>query len=418
MEQKLLIETQVSNLKRIYWLLAFEFFLILFLSLFSQPLRELGLTSWLPLKLAAFGKVGRVIFVYHSLAVPFVCALLYLYFFIFNQDSKQIAQLATAGYILTSTGGLSFAYLYNNWILHGIFIFGLSLVFFAGVLFLKGLCLDLRKKFSWEKLTYSLTALFVLVSVIIGASVASYFGNGFQAFLAEDVLRSSHNLFQRAIIAHLHVLLALIDIFLLLLIISALVIEEKLKKSLLILTVIGMIVVTLGTWAVMPWEKIAHKVINFGSAFLLLPAFILAVYIFKEKPSDAPWMGISFYLIAVNFFVTAPGVYVAINLEKFRHLPYSLERTFAVGHWHVLATITAVLAFLLLVALSLEGNKRQVVGWLATIGSAVAFSAAFFYQFSRKTPLTMRLIDLGVLMVLASIVIYFFSARQFFKRSF
>ncbi len=399
-------------------MLAFEFLMILFLSLFSKPFRELGLVSWLPWKLAAFDKVGRVIFVYHSLAIPFVCALLYLYFFLFDQDDKQIVQLATPGYILTSIGGLSFAYLYKSWLLHGIFIFGLSLVFFAGFLFLRELWFKLRKQFSWEQLAYFLTTLFVLVSVIIGASVASYFGNGFQAFLAEDVLRRPHNLFQRAIISHLHILLALIDVFLLLLIISALKFGEKLKKTLLILIITGTIVVAFGTWSVMLWEEIAHKIINFGSAFLLLPALVLGVWGLKERWLDSPWFGVFFYLIAVNFFVTAPGVYVAINLEKFRQLSYAAERTFAVGHWHVLSTITAVVAFLLLVALSLDGRARQVIGYLATIGSTLAFSAAFFYQFGQKTILTMKFIDLGVLLVLVSIVIYFFAASLLLKSKF
>ncbi len=411
-------ENQILNLKRIYWLLAFEFLLVLFLSLFSQPLRELGLTSWLPWKLTAFGKVGRVIFVYHSLAVPFVCALLYLYFFIFDREGKPIAQIATPGYLLTSIGGLGFAYLIKSWILHGIFIFGLSLVFFAGFLFFKELWLELIKQFSWKRLAYFLTTFFILISVIIGATVASYFGNGFQAFLAEDVLRAPHNLFQRAIIAHLHILLALIDVFLLLLIISASKVGKKLEKTLLILTIAGTIVVAFGTWSVMPWERIAHKIINFGSAFLLLPALVMAVYSLKENRLDSPWAGISFYLIAVNFFVTGPGIYVAINLEKFRRLPYSVERTFAVGHWHILATITAVIAFLLLVALSLNGRARQAVGYLATVGSATAFSAAFFYQFYQKTTFITRFIDLGVFLVLVSIVVYFLAVGQVLKNKF
>ena len=162
-------------------------------------------------------------------------------------------------------------------------------------------------------------------------------------------------------------------------------------------------VVSAGTWSVIPWEKIAHKIINLGSFFLLLPALILGVKGLKDKWKDAPWLGIFFYLLAVNFFVTLPGIYVAINLEKFRNLSYQLERTFAVGHWHVLATITAVVAFLLLVALSLEGRTRQIVGYLATFGSALAFIGAFYYQFFGKSYLSMRLIDAGILGFLVAV---------------
>ena len=61
-------------------------------------------------------------------------------------------------------------------------------------------------------------ALYTLLSAVIGGATGAYFGNGFKAFLAEDVLRTEHNLFQRAIIAHLHIMLVLIDVALLLLI--------------------------------------------------------------------------------------------------------------------------------------------------------------------------------------------------------
>ncbi len=386
--------------------LLFELGLILFLSLFSQPWQEMGLNLSQIFNLQASGKVARVIFVYHSIAVPFAVALLYLYFFIFRLEKREIAAVATPGYILTALGGIGFAYVCKNWILHGIFIFGLSLVFFSGLLFLKELFQNLTKNFSLETFSYFLTTLFILISVVIGAMVASYFGQGFKAFLAEDVLRASHNLFQRTIIAHLHLMLALIDVFLLLLVISAYKVEEKLKKTLLILVPIGILVVSGGTWSVIFWEKMAHKIINFGSIFLLLPALILGVKGLKDKWKDAPWLGIFFYLLAVNFFVTLPGIYVAINLERFRSLPYQIERTFAVGHWHVLATITAVVAFLLLGALSLEGRTRQILSYLATFGSALAFIGAFYYQFFGKSYLSMRLIDAGILGFLVAVFLY------------
>ena len=38
------------------------------------------------------------------------------------------------GYLLTMIFGMFFAYLGHNWAFHGLYIFGLSLIFFAGVL--------------------------------------------------------------------------------------------------------------------------------------------------------------------------------------------------------------------------------------------------------------------------------------------
>jgi len=61
-------------------------------------------------------------------------------------------------------------------------------------------------------------ALCTLISAAIGGAVGAHFGNGFTAFLAEDVIRQPHDLGQRAIIAHLHIMLTLIDVALLLIV--------------------------------------------------------------------------------------------------------------------------------------------------------------------------------------------------------
>ena len=100
---------------------------------------------------------------YHSLAIPFVAALVY---FVLDQIpmgspgdktgpslwrtggsvwqgpplSSQNGPLhsivvpVTVGYMLTSLGGMTFAYGGRSWIAHGVYLVGLSLVFYAGVL--------------------------------------------------------------------------------------------------------------------------------------------------------------------------------------------------------------------------------------------------------------------------------------------
>ena len=151
------------------------------------------------------------------------------------------------------------------------------------------------------------------------------------------------------------------------------------------LTIVGTIIVTLACWSVVFWEY-AHKLINFGSAFLLLGAIIVALHGFGKivreriaetgsmKPSlrtqaaallhDPVRFGIFFELVFVNVVVTGPGVYVAINLEALRQGPFELERGILVGHWHVLATLSAILLLLLIAdRAGLHGRLRQVVGW-------------------------------------------------------
>ena len=114
---------------------AWEALLVVLLSPLSAtgPLAGLGLADWLGLDEA--GRVGRIVMLYHSLAIPFVAALVYLILdaLPFEPRIPQAVRPAiTAGYLLTSVGGLSFAYLRAGWIAHGLFLVGLSLTFYAG----------------------------------------------------------------------------------------------------------------------------------------------------------------------------------------------------------------------------------------------------------------------------------------------
>ncbi len=403
------------NLKQVYLVLVWESFLVLFLSLFSGPLSKLGIAELFHLNPA--DKVARVIFVYHSLAVPFVCALLFLALYVLKIEESEISKPATWGYILTGVGGIGFSYFLKEWFLHGIFIFGLSLVFFSGILFFLSLANLFKKTPSLENFSYLMGTLFILISALMGGVVGSYFGDGFEAFLSEDVLRMEHNLFQRAIISHLHIMLALIDAFLLLLLISYFKLPERMKRFLLYFFLVGLVVITLGTWAVVPFEEIAHKIINVGAFSLLLPAFMVGLWGLKNHARDAPYFGVFFHLISVNFFVTIPGIYVAINLEKVRELPFSVERTFAVGHWHVLSTLTAVVAFLFFVSLVSSGWIRQFVGWGATFGSTIAFTSVIFYFLSpQKDSPSLYFIDFGIFLILFSLLTFLFSESKVFLK--
>ena len=74
-------------------------------------------------------------------------------------------------------------------------------------------------------------AVFTLVSAAIGGAAGAFFGNGFVAFLAEDIVRQDpHTLFQLMIIAHLHIMLTLIDVMILLLVIRTYRVEGRVHK--------------------------------------------------------------------------------------------------------------------------------------------------------------------------------------------
>lgn len=466
---------------------AWEALLVVLLSPLSAtgPLAGLGLAARLGLDEA--GRVGRIVMLYHSLAVPFVAALVYLILdaLPFEPRIPQAVRPAiTAGYLLTSGGGLSFAYLRAGWIAHGVFLVGLSLTFYAGVVLWWGLSpwrpvrSEPRNEAEWRPVrseprseaewrpdgtplrsvpdyepslrgiqavrseprseaewrpalrwAFWLMALYTLISAVIGGATGAYFGNGFQAFLAEDVLRAEHDLFQRAIIAHLHIMLTLIDVALLLLIAQRVGLAGRAYRAAVPLIIAGTTITAFATWSVMVVEKIAHRIINVGAVVLLAGAAIVALYgmrglIRERRDRPALWallsdpvrFGMLFHLLFVNLVVTVPGVWVALNLEAVRAGDPAWERAFAVGHWHVLATLSAAVGLLLVVdRLGTRGWRRQLVGWGVLAGSTLAFAAVQFYMFRQPGLAPARAvllaIDAGIGLFLLALALFVLGRR-------
>jgi len=428
---------------------AWDALIVASMSLFSGPLRPLGLVELFNVDLGDTHRVGRIIMLYHSLAIPFIAALVYLILdrvptgTSHDEETRvrrSIVVPVTVGYMLTSMGGMTFAYGGRNWIAHGVYLAGLTLVLYAGVLLAIALWPWRRwatdparhahlKGVSLERLAFFLVAIFTLVSAAIGAAAGAFFGNGFEAFLAEDIVREDpHTLFQLMIIAHLHIMLTLIDVMLLLLIIRTYGVKGRVHKLAVPLTIIGTIIVTLATWSVIGWEG-AHKAINAGSAFLLPGAILVAIWGFAHlmrqglEPGragtgqkirallrDPIRFGIFFELIFVNAVVTVPGVYVAFNLETYRLPVYlEVERTILVGHWHILATLSAVIAlFLIADRLGMRGWVRQAAGWGLLVGSSLAFVFIQFHMFrqpGQERPWAMPLFETGIAMSLLAVAL-------------
>ncbi len=415
---------------------------VVFLSIFSGPMADLGLPARLGLSLGEVGRVGRIIMLYHALAVPFVAALVYFILELLPFEEKYprlVRPTITVGYVLTSVGGIGFAYLGGGWIAHGLFLVGLSLVFYAGVVLCVGLSPWRRGAsggFSFtslERLAFWLMALYTLVSAAIGGATGAYFGNGFTAFLAEDVVREPHDLGQRAIIAHLHIMLTLIDVALLLIVARTFELRGRAYRAAMPLIVVGTTVVSFATWSVMVIEELAHKIINVGAFLLLAAACIVAIQGFarlvreqlnregveqatigqklRALLSDPVRFGALFELIFVNFVVTVPGIYVAFNLETYRQPAFlEVERTILVGHWHVLATLSAVIGLFLVVdRLGMGGLLRQLVGWGVLLGSTLAFVFIQFYMFrqpGQQVGWTIPFFDVGIGLLLISLAVF------------
>lgn len=413
---------------------------VAFLSIFSGPVADLDLPARLGLPLGEVSRVGRIIMLYHALAIPFVASLVYFILELLPFEGKYrriVWPTITVGYMFTSVGGIGFAYLGGGWIAHGLFLVGLSLVFYAGGVLCVGLFPWRRNPigegYSLERLAFWLMALYTLVSAAIGGAIGAYFGNGFEAFLAEDVIRETHDLGQRAIIAHLHIMLTLIDVALLLIVARTFGLRGWAYKAAMPLILVGTTVVSLATWSVMVIENIAHKIINVGAFLLLTAAIIVAAQGFvrlaqerlagqdskqaaigqrlRALLSDPVRFGILFELVFVNLVVTGPGIYVAFNLETYRQPAYlEVERTIAVGHWHVLATLSAVIGFFLVMdRVGVGGFLRQLVGWGVLLGSTLAFVFVQFYMFRRpaqRVEWAVPFLDAGLGLCLVALAIF------------
>jgi hypothetical protein len=441
---------------------AWDSLIVVSLAPFSGPLRSLGLANLLGVDLSDPHRVGRIIMLYHSLAMPFVAALVYLVLDQLPMGSspeeekrihRSIVVPITAGYMLTSIGGMTFGYGAaadggRSWIAHGVYLVGLSLVFYAGVL----LAIALWPSRKWatdparhahlkgiplERVAFFLVAVLTLVSAAIGGAAGAFFGNGFVAFLAEDIVRQDpHTIFQLMIIAHLHIMLTLIDVMILLLVIRTYRVEGRVHRIAIPLTIVGTIIVTFATWSVIGWEG-AHKVINIGSAFLLPGAIMVAIWGFamlmrqgigasgeqaetgaanlghklRALFRDPIRFGIFFELIFVNVVVTVPGVYVAFNLDTYRLPAYlAVERSILVGHWHVLATLSAVMVlFLISDRLGTKGWIRQVVGWGLLAGSTLSFvfvNVYLFRQPGQEKLWTVPFFETGVALSLLALALF------------
>ena len=392
-----------------------EALIVALLGMISAPMqRLLGFSVNLP----EAERVGRIVMVYHALAIPFVAAITYLILDIVptGEDvARSVRRAITPGYMLTSVGALAFAYAGRSWLFHGLMLLGMSLVFYAGLVLAEGLWPGRHpntdpayahvRSLSLERAAFFTVAVTTLISSAIGAGAGAFFGNGFEAVLAEDIVHQEHNLGELAVIAHLHIMLALIDVAIFLLIVRWFDLKGPLHKAAMPLTILGTLVMAVGCWGVMVWKGIAHTIIYGGSSLVLLAALLMTIagidklirdrlaeqgitnatagQKIKALVRDPLRLGPFLQMIWLQPVMVFPGLYTAAKLDEvFRAWPLEAERRILVGHWHILATLSAtILLFLVADRLGVRGWMRQALGWGVIVGSDLAFTFGAFYQF-------------------------------------
>ena len=426
----------------------------------SGPMAEMGVREVvikaLGMKIVQAEREGRIVILYHSIAMAIVAIETYMITSLLKMSSffkTAINAIITVGYIVTMVFGMGFAYFGHNWAFHGLYIFGLSLIFFAGVL----LCIALypwnsayyitdkeyahtKKGVDLERAAFFATAVTTVISALFGAVPGSFFGNGFETFLAENIIRlPEKTTMEYSVIGHLHIMLALICVMITLIIGRWLNFKGIWHKIAMPLMILGTIVLNLGVWGVVtPLEPIAHMVIYVGATPSMLAALFLLIWswgkLIREgtadivKPTlgqklrallrDPLRFGPTWQMLFMNFTTSGIGIFMAIRLDEiFRVWPAREERIELTGHWHVLSAIVATIILMYYGdMLGLKGKTRQWYGWLIIVFSDIAFASVTIFEMKRlfvteaeQQPLVnglMYAIDfgLGMLLVLLAVV--------------
>jgi hypothetical protein len=427
----------------------------------SGPMVEWGITDAVinitGMDLVPAEREGRIILLYHAIAVAVVAIEVYLITGILPMRDHQRTMIngtITVGYLTTMIFGLWFGYFGHNFLFHGLYLFGLSLVFFAGILLAIALWpfreeyyvkdpayAHIRRGVDLERLAFFTMAVTTLGSALFGAVTGSYWGNGHEAFLAEDLIREPHKTaLQLAIIGHLHIMLTLIAVAIALIIGRWFDFKGPLHKIAMPFMIIGTLIITLGAWAVVPIEEIAHWIIYGGSVLVLMAGLFLVIFAWRKLIRDGlaekgiqkgnfiqglrallrdPLrFGSTWQMVFMNFNVSFVGIFVAVKLDEiFRVWPAREERIILTGHWHVLSAIIASIILMYYADLAgLKGRARQVFGWVLIIASDVAFGSATVFELKRlfvseaeQQPIvnwTMLLIEIGLALVLIALAVF------------
>jgi hypothetical protein len=438
----------------------------------SGPMAELGVRDFvvrvLRLDLVQAEREGRIIILYHSIAMAVVAIETYMITGLVKMQvfyKTAVRLLITIGYLMAMIFGMGFAYWGHNWALHGLYIAGLTLVFFAGVLLTIALWpwgrevrqpdpayARTRNGIDIERMAFFATALTTVISALFGAVPGSMFGNGFEAFLAENIIRyPEKTALEYSIIGHLHIMLALIAVMITLIIGRWLDFKGLLHKIAMPLIILGTIVLNVGVWGVVtPLEPVAHMIIYVGATPAMLGALMLVIFGWGKlirqgvagiaKPTlpqklaalvrDPLKFGPLWQMVFMNFTVSGVGIFMAVRLDEiFRVWPAREERIELTGHWHVLSAIVATIILMYYGdMIGLKGRLRRLYGWAIIVLSDIAFASVTVFEMKRlfvseaaQQPLVntlMLLMDfaLGMLLVVLAMVLIWRLADLFKKQ--
>ncbi len=332
---------------------------------------------------------------------------------------KLIKYTAALGGVCGGIGAIFWAYT-DLFLLHHLFLVGLSLLFVCAVLLVYGLIpgkevkeseyyRDIPKIGGFNIL--HLSAVIVIGSMIVfaifGAVAAVIMLEIDEPFFLVEVeyvlfRGTPKELFQELASFHMRLMNALLLTGVLILTFRYTGVKGKFAKIGLWLLLIGVIAMTAGYFLMLVMGKAANAILMPARAFILFTGVIIAfdgwIKVSKEElGSDYGSSSIGSKIIAVlknplrlsmfityflsGFIIVIPGLLIVTDLEAYRNiLNYPVERNFATGHPHVLITLGAIVVFSIIIHNMVPKNKlRKVFGWTLFASLFIVFPAAAFF---------------------------------------
>ena len=398
-------------------------------------------------------KAHRVIMTYHSMSTPFIGIVTLLFLDVIEMRSrviKPIKYMAAIGGICGGIGAIFWAYS-DNFLLHHVFLVGLSLLFACAVLLVYGLIpgkevkeseyyRDIPKIAGFNIL--HLSAVIVIGSMIVfaifGAVAAIIMLEIDEQFFLVEIAYldrvTPKELFQELASFHMRLMNALLLTGVLILIFRYTGVKGRLAKIGLWLLLPGVIAMTVGYFLVLVMGKAANAILMPARALILFTGVIIAVYGWREVAKEEIGSGynssslsskitavlknplrlsmfVPFFLAGI--IVVIPGMVIVADLETYRDLSnYVVERNFATGHPHILITLGAIVVFCLIIHNLIPKNiLRKIIGWSLFASMLLAFPAAAFYFLRSPTDAAGELVLKSI--ILGGLFLLFFDVLLF-----
>jgi hypothetical protein len=364
----------------------------------------------------------EVIMTYHSISTPFIGIVSLLFLEIIEIRSrvyKLIKYTAAIGGICGGIGAIFWAYT-DLFLLHHLFLVGLSLLFLCAIFLVYGLIpgkevkeaeyyRDIPKIAGFNILHLSSVIVIgsMIVFAIFGALAAiimlaidePFFLVEFEYVFNRGI---DKELFQELASFHMRLMNALLLTGVLILTFRYTRVKGKFAKIGLWFILIGVVAMTVGYFLVLVMGKAANAILMPARALILFTGVIVAfdgwIKVSKEE-LGSEYVSASFgskimallknplrlsmfvtYFLA-GFIVVIPGMLIVTDLETYRNiLNYPVERNFATGHPHVLITLGAIVVFSIIIHNLIPKNKmRKIIGWILLASQLIIFPTAAFY---------------------------------------